>query len=119
MQRVANNVLCNPEEETVENHQNSLEETKFKAPVPKKVVYTTSCVKRILTARVGKLRHERREFRKIHTSAVKITLRNELRITFSIMIKIKRFQPKLTENLLKTTKIREKLAACGNSSSRN
>ena len=37
LQRVANNVLCNPDEKTVKNHQNSLEKTKFKAPVPKKV----------------------------------------------------------------------------------
>ena len=66
------------------------------------VVYATSCVQCIFTARVGKLRNERSEFRKIHTSAVKITLRNELRITFSVMKKIKRFQPKLAENLLKT-----------------
>ena len=34
------------------------------------VVYATSCVKCIFTARVGKLRNERSEFRKIHTSCV-------------------------------------------------
>ena len=53
------------------------------------VVCATSCVKCIFTAGAGKLRNERSEFRKIHTSAVNITLRNELRITFSVMIKNK------------------------------
>ena len=50
---------------------------------------------------------------------MKMMMMMKIGFTVETLEKIKRFQPKLTENLLKTTKIREKLAACGNSYLRN